>query len=258
MHDPNTAELPAPDPTIPVPLAADAVPTETAVAPSQGLPLWHKCLQCLELGRTCNGYDLTALDGVESARAYHKALRIARGFTVPRVHAVIKDRIGWGTAHDYFGKGGIDPKWLTVASIDYALVALCGDRVDLPPLETPCPATFGGLRERCDALSARLDEAAEENARLAQALATAEANAQTRLTNQRADLDKIIELLLATIADLKEVNADYLARNDRKRAELEAAREEIRELNKTIIQITGDFATKTASLVDRILAITAK
>lgn len=258
MQDNIPAELPAPDPNALTSPAADAVATEAVAAPSQGLPLWHKCLQCPELGRTCNGYDLTALDGVESARAYHKALRIARGFTVPRVHAVIKDRIGWGTAHDYFGRGGIDPKWLTVASIDFALVALCGDRVDLPPLETPCPATFGGLRERCDALSARLGEASEENARLAQALATAEANAQTRLTNQRADLDKIIELQQARIAALEAEKKDYLDRNDRKRAELEAAREEIRELNKTIIQITGDFATKTASLVDRILAITAK
>lgn len=258
MNDANPAELPAPDPTTPVPPPSDAVATETVATPSQGLPLWHKCLQCPELGRTCNGYDLTALDGVESARAYHKALRIARGFTVPRVHAVIKDRIGWGTAHDYFGKGGIDPKWITVASIDFALVALCGDRVDLPPLETPCPATFGGLRERCDALSSRLDESAAEIARLAEALATAEENAKTRLADQRADLDEINKLLKARIAVLEAEKKDYLDRNDRKRAELEAARKEIRELNKTIIQITGDFANKTASLVDRILAITAK
>lgn len=234
--------------------AQDAAPTETVAAPSQGLPLWHKCLECPELGRTCNGYDLSALDSVESARAYHKALRVARGFTVPRVHAVIKDRIGWGTAHDYFGKGGIDPKWLTVASIDYALVALCGDRVDLPPLETPCPATFGGLRERCDSLSARLDEATAENARLAEALATAEDNARNQLAHQRADLDQIIRLQQARIAALEAEKKDYLDRNDRKREELENARAEIRELNQTILRNTREFSAKILELVDKLLA----
>lgn len=247
---PTTEHTPMPE----IDTAQDAAPTETVAAPSQGLPLWHKCLECPELGRTCNGYDLSALDSVESARAYHKALRVARGFTVPRVHAVIRDRIGWGTAHDYFGKGGIDPKWLTVASIDYALVALCGDRVDLPPLETPCPATFGGLRERCDSLSTRLDEATAENARLAEALAAAEENAKTRLANQRADLDKIIQLQQARIAALEAEKKDYLDRNDLKRQQLAQAHQEIRDLNQTILRNTREFSAKIMELVDKLLA----
>lgn len=243
----------------PAPTAAPTAADAPALAPGGATPLpWLKCVDCPELGRTCNGYDIAAIGTVEAVRAYHKAIRTARHFTEAQIVRLVEKRIGSGTVHDYFLRGPIDPKWQTVAAIDAALVTLCGDRVGLPPLEIPCPATFGGLRERCDALSARLDEATAENARLAQALATAEQNAQTRLTNQRADLDQIIHLQQARIAALEAEKKDYLDRNDRKRAELEAARAEIRELNKTIIQITGDFATKTASLVDRILAITAK
>ena len=243
----------------PAPTAAPTPADAPALAPGGAAPLpWLKCVDCPELGRTCNGYDIAAIGTVEAVRTYHKAIRTARHFTEAQIVRLVEKRIGSGTVHDYFLRGPIDPKWQTVAAIDAALVTLCGDRVGQPPLELPCPATFATLRERCDALSARLDDASEENARLAQALATAEANAQTRLTHQRADLDKIIELQQARLAALEAEKKDYLDRNDRKRAELEAAREETRELNKTIIQITGDCAAKTASLVDRILAITAK
>lgn len=240
-----TAAPPAPD-------AAPILPGAPAIQP------WAKCLECSELGRTCNGYDIASLGTVEAVRAYHKALRTARHFTEAKICTLVQSRIGSGTVHDYFLRGPIDPKWQTVASIDYALVALCGDRAGLPPLETPCPATFGGLRERCDSLAARLDEAAEENTRLAQTLATAEENAKLRLINQRADLDTIINMQAARISALEAEKADYLSRNDLKRRQLEAAQAEIRELNQTILRITGEFATKTASLVDKILALMSK
>lgn len=258
MQDILPAELPAPDSNTVAPAASDAVPTVPDAVPAQGLPLWHKCLKCPDLGRTCNGYDLTALDGVESARAYHKALRTSRGFTVPRVHSVIKDRIGWGTAHDYFGKGDIDPKWLTVVSINYALVALCGDRAGLPPLETLCPATFGGLQERNAALAQRLTEAEAEIARLTQTLATAEEKHLLTLRDQSSVMQAQLDFAQERMHSAETRAADYLARIDAKSAQLEAAREEIRELNQTTLRITGEFAAKTVGLVDRILALTNK
>lgn len=241
------------------PTALSTCPDAPALIPGGSAPQpWLKCLECSELGRTCNGYNIASLGTVEAVRAYHKALRTARHFTEAKICTLVQSRIGTGTVHDYFLRGPIDPKWQTVATIDNALVTLCGDRVGLPPLETPCPAALGGLRERCDSLSARLDEATAENARLAEALATAEENAQTRLTNQRADLDEIIRLQQSRIAALEAEKADYLARNDSKREELKAAQEEIRELNRTILRITGDFAAKTVNLVDRILTLTNK
>lgn len=240
----------------PAPTAPATVPDALTAAPGGPAPLpWTKCVDCPELGRTCNGYDIAALGSVEAVRTYHKAIRTARHFTETQIVRLVEKRIGSGTVHDYFLRGPIDPKWQTVATIDAALVTLCGDRAGQPPLEIPCPATFATLRERCDSLSARLDEAAAENTRLAQALAAAEENAKTRLTDQRADLDQIIKLQQARIAALEAEKKDYLDRNDRKRAELEAARSEIRDLNRTNLQITREFAAKMLDMSDKLLAL---
>lgn len=237
------------------PTAADA----PALAPGGPAPLpWLKCVDCPELGRTCNGYNIAAIGTVEAVRTYHKSIRTARRFTETQIVRLVENRIGSGTVHDYFLRGPIDPKWQTVAAIDAALVTLCGDRVGQPPLEIPCPATFAAHRERSEALAARLNEAMEENTRLAQALATAEENAQLRLTHQRADLDQIVKLQQARIAALEAEKRDYLERNDRKREELEAARSEIRNLNRTNLQITREFAAKMLDMSDKLLAATEK
>ena len=255
MTDTDTANPGAnPAPTA-LPTCPDALPLAAGGPTPQP---WAKCVECSELGRTCNGYDIAALCTVEAVRTYHKAIRSARHFTEAQIVHLVEKRIGPGTVHDYFLRGPIDPKWQTVAAIDCALVTLCGDRVGQPPLEIPCPATFGGLRERCDALSARLDEATAENTRLAEALATAEENAQLRLAHQRADLDQIIKLQQARIAALEAEKKDYLDRNDRKREELEAARTEIRELNRTNLQITREFAAKMLDMSGRLLTATEK
>lgn len=237
------------------PTAADA----PALAPGGPAPLpWLKCVDCPELGRTCNGYNIAAIGTVEAVRTYHKSIRTARRFTETQIVRLVEKRIGSGTVHDYFLRGPIDPKWQTVAAIDAALVTLCGDRVGQPPLELPCPATFAAHRERSEALAARLNEAMEENTRLAQALATAEENAQLRLAHQRADLDQIVKLQQARIAALEAEKRDYLERNDRKREELEAARSEIRNLNRTNLQITREFAAKMLDMSDKLLAATDK
>ena len=240
----------------PVAAAPATGPDALTAAPGGPAPLpWTKCVDCPELGRTCNGYDIAALGSVEAVRTYHKSIRTARHFTEAQIVRLVEKRIGSGTVHDYFLRGPIDPKWQTVAAIDAALVTLCGDRVGQPPLEIPCPATFATLRERCDALSDRMDEAAAENARLAEALATAEENAQTRLTNQRADLDKIIQLQQARIAALEAEKRDYLERNDRKREELGAARSEIRDLNRKILQLTAEFSGKLLDMANKLLEL---
>ena len=240
----------------PVAAAPATGPDALTAAPGGPAPLpWTKCVDCPELGRTCNGYDIAALGSVEAVRTYHKSIRTARHFTEAQIVRLVEKRIGSGTVHDYFLRGPIDPKWQTVAAIDAALVTLCGDRVGQPPLEIPCPATFATLRERCDALSDRMDEAAAENARLTEALATAEENAQTRLTNQRADLDKIIQLQQARIAALEAEKRDYLERNDRKREELGAARSEIRDLNRKILQLTAEFSGKLLDMANKLLEL---
>lgn len=255
MPDTDTA-IPCGNPAAAAPAT---VPDALTAAPGGSAPLpWTKCVDCPELGRTCNGYDIAAIGTVEAVRTYHKSIRTARHFTEAQIVRLVEKRIGSGTVHDYFLRGPIDPKWQTVAAIDAALVTLCGDRVGQPPLAIPCPATFAAHRERSEALAARLDEATEENARLVQALATAEENAQLRLAHQRADLDKIIQLQQARIAALEAEKKDYLDRNDRKRQQLAEAHQEIRDLNHKILQLTADFAAKTMELVDKLLQLSGQ
>ena len=255
MPDTDTA-IPCGNPAAAAPAT---VPDALTAAPGGPAPLpWTKCVDCPELGRTCNGYDIAALGSVEAVRTYHKAIRTARHFTETQIVRLVEKRIGPGTVHDYFLRGPIDPKWQTVAAIDAALVTLCGDRVGQPPLEIPCPATFAAHRERSEALAARLDEAAEENTRLVQALAAAEENAQLRLAHQRADLDQIIKLQQARIAALEAEKKDYLDRNDRKRQQLAEAHQEIRDLNHKILQLTADYAAKTMELVNKLLQLSSQ
>lgn len=234
--------------------AAAEVPVEVA---ENVLPAYHRCINCPELGRTCGGQKLAALGTVETVRAYHKLLRTARGITLNRICAAAP-QIGHGTIHDYFAKGGPDPKWVTVAAIDTTLVAICGDRVGQPPLATTCPAGLSDLQERNAALAQRLTEAEAEIARLTQTLATAEEKHLLTLRDQSAVMQAQLDFAQERMRSAEARAADYLSRIDAKSAQLEAAQTEIRELNQTMLRITGEFAAKTVGLVDRILALTNK
>lgn len=220
-------------------------------------PTYLKCIKCPDLGILCSGQKITALRKTEAARAYHRVMRCDRGILMKQIYAEAQN-VSHGTIDDYFGRVVQDFKWTTVAAIDNAMTAICGGRTGQDPAEMPCPAAVPELRDRCDSLAARLDEATEENKRLAQALATAEQNAQTRLINQRADLDKIIQLQQARIAALEAEKKDYLDRNDRKRQQLAEAHQEIRDLNHKILQLTADFAAKTMELVDKLLQLSGQ
>lgn len=237
-----------------IPLAIpETMPGDAAIV----LPAYHKCLQCVELGRTCGGQKLAALGNTEAVRTYHRALKAARKIQLKQIYSAAP-QIGHSTIDEYFAKGGQDFKWTTVSTIDTALVAICGDRVGLPPLETPCPATFVSLRERCDALSARLDEAAAENAQLAEAVKAAEENAKTQLANQRADLDNIVKLQQARIAALESEKEDYLRRNDEKRLKIEQLHEDIRTLNAQLLKMAADHAAEIRLLAGRVLDLSGK
>lgn len=239
------------------PDTADGCTDRHADEPDSVHHSYHRCITCPDLGRSCGGPKLAALGAFETVRSYHKILRSTRGITVARICAAAP-QLGHGTVSDYFGRGGPDPKWITVVAIDTALISICGDRVGEPPLEHTCPAVYADLHARNEALASRLTEAEQEIARLTETLATAGENAKTRLNNQRADLDKIIQLQQARIAALEAEKRDYLERNDRKRTELEAARAEIRELNRANLQITREFAAKMLDMSDKLLAATDK
>lgn len=214
-------------------------------------PAYQKCIKCQSLGILCGGQKITALRTIECARIYHRALRRERKIQLRPIYTAAKI-VSEGTIEDYFGKTAQDFKWTTVAAIDNALIAIIGDRVGQCPIENPCPDAIVELRDRCDSLVARLNEATAENARLSQALATAEENVKTQLANQRADLDRIIRMQETRVAELEREKADYLARNDDKRQELKAANEKIQQLTEKLAHQAEQFAEKVLALLDRI------
>lgn len=213
-------------------------------------PAYQKCIKCPSLGILCGGQKITALRTIEYARIYHRALRRERKIQNKPIFAAAPN-VSEGTIEDYFGKTPQDFKWTTVAAIDNALIAIIGNRVGQCPIENPCPDAIVELRDRCETLVARLDEAAEENSRLSKALVAAEENIKTQLANQRADLERIIRMQEEQIADLKRENADYLARNDDKRQELKAANEKIQQLTEKLAHQAEQFAEKVLALLDR-------
>ena len=213
-------------------------------------PAYQKCIKCPSLGILCGGQKITALRTIECARIYHRALRRERKIQLKPIFAAAPN-VSDGTIEDYFGKTPQDFKWTTVAAIDNALIAIIGDRVGQCPIENPCPDAIVELRDRCDTLVARYDEATAENARLSQALVAAEANAKTRLEDQRKDLDMIIQLQQARIAAQEAEKADYLARNDSKRQLLSDAHAEIRRLNDRLLQTVEDYNRQIRELIEK-------
>lgn len=229
------------------------MPDKTPVSPADYAelpPAYQKCIKCPSLGTLCGGQKITALRTIEYARIYHRALRRERKIQLRPIYTAAKI-VSEGTIEDYFGKTAQDFKWTTVAAIDNALIAIIGDRVGQCPIENPCPDAIVELRDRCDTLVARYDEATAENARLSQALIAAEANARTRLEDQRKDLDMIIQLQQARISALEAEKADYLARNDSKRQMLSDAHAEIRRLNDRLIQTVEDYNRQIRELIEK-------
>ena len=219
------------------------------------LPIYHKCLTCADLGRLCGGQKLAALGNTEAVRTYHRLLKQSRKIQLKAIYSAAP-QIGHGTIDEYFGRGGQDFKWTTVSSIDAALVAICGDRVGLPPLESFCPADAVDLRSRNEALAARLSEAEAEIARLTDTLRAAEASHVAQMQEQRTVLQSQVEFATERMQEADRRAADYLARNDDKRQLIDTLHREIRALNGQILKMAGDHAAEIRMLVDRVLSLT--
>lgn len=213
-------------------------------------PAYQKCIKCPSLGILCGGQKITALQTIAAARSYHRAMRWGRNIPMKRIYPAAPS-VSEGTIDDYFGRSPQDFKWTTVATIDNALIAIAGDRVGQCPIENPCPDAIVELRDRCESLVARLDEAAAENARLSKALLVAEENTRTRLADQRKDLEMIVRLQQTRIAALEAEKADYLARNDSKRNLLSEAHAEIRRLNEKLLQTVEDYNRQIRELMEQ-------
>lgn len=232
-------------------------PDHPPEAPHEIHPAYHRCLTCTHLGHTCGGPKLAALGSIGAVRAYHRLLRGTRGITVARV-STAAPQIAAATVQDYFGRGGQDPRWITVSLIDSALVAIIGNREGEEPLAHTCPAAIADVHDRNEALSRRLDEAEQEITRLTETMAAAEQSHQERLKNQRSDLQTIIDQQNRLIEILTAEKADYLRRIDAKSQELAALRADLRDTQMEVIRLHSAHAAEIRDIFERMLKLAAE
>ena len=134
--------------------------SQNLIPPSQNpAPGWQNCLTCPDLGVSCNGPSLRTIGNIASARAFHKALAKMRTINTKRVAEAVKDKISEATVYEYFSNADKDFKWTTVFIICDALISICGDRVGLPPLSNPCPASSSEIRAKLATADLKLAEA---------------------------------------------------------------------------------------------------
>lgn len=134
-----------------------SIPTSSNVIPesSKILPGYHKCLSCEDLGNTCNGPSLRSLGDITAVRTYHKALRKIRKVSLHSI-ADVTPQISESSINEYFSNSDRDYKWTTVSQIDNALLAICGNRIGLPPLDHACPASSSEVRQQMAAADLKL------------------------------------------------------------------------------------------------------
>ena len=218
----------------------------------QILPIYQKCLDCPDLGKICAGRNMTELGSTEAVRSYHRLLRITRKIPFSKIYDAAS-QIGHGTINDYFGRGRMDFKLTTVLAIGSALVAICGNRVGQPPLESFCPADTADLRSRNEALSSRLDEAEAEIVRLTEMLRNAEALSVAQMSEQRAVFLDQITFATERMKEADARSADYLRHIDNKSAQIAELNQEIRRLNGEILRMASSYAAETKNMVDRVI-----
>ena len=129
-------------------------PNPTPEAPNIS-PGWQKCLSCGDYGDTCRGPSLGSLGDIASVRSFHKAMRKARKLSLKAIRDVAPT-ISESTINEYFSNVVKDYKWTTIAAIDNALTAICGNRVGMPPLDHVCPASSSEMRNQLAAAELKI------------------------------------------------------------------------------------------------------
>lgn len=141
----------APEPENNIPLSQNA----STESPNM-LPGYWNCLRCDDLGVTCNGPSLRTLGDIGAVRTFHKELKRVRKITNHAVYEAANRIVSETTINEYFSNVVKDFKWTTVSHIDHALLAICGNRVGLPPLDHACPASSSDVRNQLAAADLKL------------------------------------------------------------------------------------------------------
>ena len=181
----------APEPANPIPLSQNP----TTESPNM-LPGYWNCLRCDDLGLTCNGPSLRTLGDIGAVRTFHRELKRIRKITNHAVYEAANRIVSETTINEYFSNATKDFKWTTVSHIDHALLAICGNRVGLPPLDHACPASSSDVRNQLAAADLKL-AAAELRA----------AQSETDVTALRQKLADTKGKHIAQLATLEENHA---------------------------------------------------
>ena len=181
----------APEPANPIPLSQNL----TTESPNM-LPGYWNCLRCDDLGLTCNGPSLRTLGDIGAVRTFHRELKRIRKITNHAVYEAANRIVSETTINEYFSNAAKDFKWTTVSHIDHALLAICGNRVGLPPLDHACPASSSDVRNQLAAADLKL-AAAELRA----------AQSETDVTALRQKLADTKGKHIAQLATLEENHA---------------------------------------------------
>ena len=120
------------------------------------LPGYWNCLKCEDLGVTCNGPSLRTLGDIGAVRTFHKELKRVRKITNHAVYEAARKMVSETTINEYFSNAAKDFKWTTVSHIDHALLAICGNRIGLPPLDHACPASSADVQNQLAAADLKL------------------------------------------------------------------------------------------------------
>ena len=160
------------------------------------LPGYWNCLRCDDLGLTCNGPSLRTLGDIGAVRTFHRELKRIRKITNHAVYEAANRIVSETTINEYFSNAAKDFKWTTVSHIDHALLAICGNRVGLPPLDHACPASSSDVRNQLAAADLKL-AAAELRA----------AQSETDVTALRQKLADTKGKHIAQLATLEENHA---------------------------------------------------
>lgn len=145
--------------TDPLPGGFSSTTDSTISAPKP--EIYEECITCKDLGYFCKGPKLNSLITIANVREYHRRLKSYRKFTRSQIYVLIAKDVSEGSVKDYFGHEEKDFRWTTVALIDTALVALCGNgTIPTVPL---CPATASCFQEQLS-VEIQLRAQAEEQA----------------------------------------------------------------------------------------------
>ena len=188
----------------------EKVSYETAVS-------YEKCIFCPDYGKNCKGPKLSALRTIGNVRAHHRRIKDVRKIPIKSIYVLTEKEISNATVKEYFSHEEKGFVWTTVALIDNALLAICGERVGVEPDEIPpCPATSTEISAMMADEIKKRAEAESRCVELQDQIVALQEKCNQKVARVKSEYADGFSFLKTEVADLKAEKADYLKRIDKK------------------------------------------